>query len=364
MTRMDSGNRFALGLFGFNCSGGLAMTKAPERWDASWDNNVMAAKLAEAAGLEFVLPIARWHGYRGETDSEGTSFETLSWASGLLDATRELAVFGTVHVSLINPVFAAKQAVTASHIGKGRFGLNVVSGWNEGEYDMFGVKLLDHDERYAYTEEWVAIVRRLWTDADPFDFTGRYFDLKGVIGKPKPYGDAHPLLMSAGSSRAGRVFATRHADCLFMSTLHVEKLAGEIAALRAMAGGRVVRFYTSGHIVSRPTQKEAEEYYRYVVHEMGDWEAAEHIIAIRVQGQSHPPEMLRQLVERLIGGVGTFPMVGSFDGVTAQMKQMSDAGLSGLAFGLVNYIDEFPFVRDELLPRLERLGLRQPAQRR
>src|SRR5947199_8186124 len=81
-TRMYSANRFKLGLFAPNCSGGLTMTKAPERWDATWDNNVEAARLADEAGLEFVLPVGRWHGYRGETDTEGTSFETLTWACG------------------------------------------------------------------------------------------------------------------------------------------------------------------------------------------------------------------------------------------------------------------------------------------
>ena len=68
--RMHGGNRFKLGLFGLNCSGGLTMTKAPERWDASWENNLRATRLAEQAGLEFVLPVARWHGYRGETDAD------------------------------------------------------------------------------------------------------------------------------------------------------------------------------------------------------------------------------------------------------------------------------------------------------
>ena len=86
-----------------NCSGGLTMTKAPERWDASWDNNVKAARLSDEAGLEFILPVGRWHGYRGETDTEGTSFETLTWASGLLASTRDLCVFGTLHVAFINP---------------------------------------------------------------------------------------------------------------------------------------------------------------------------------------------------------------------------------------------------------------------
>ena len=90
-TRMFNANKFKLGLFGMNCNGGLTMTKAPERWEQSWANNLKAARLAEDAGLEFLLPIGRWHGYRGETDTEGTTWETLTWATGLLAATREIS---------------------------------------------------------------------------------------------------------------------------------------------------------------------------------------------------------------------------------------------------------------------------------
>ena len=60
-TRIFNKNKFKLGLFGMNCQGGLSLTKAPERWDASWDHNVQAATLADEAGLEFLLPIARSH---------------------------------------------------------------------------------------------------------------------------------------------------------------------------------------------------------------------------------------------------------------------------------------------------------------
>ena len=75
-TRIYNKNKFKLGLFGMNCKGGLSLTKAPESWDASWDNNVKAAQLADEAGLEFLLPIGRWHGYQGESDTQGTTFET------------------------------------------------------------------------------------------------------------------------------------------------------------------------------------------------------------------------------------------------------------------------------------------------
>ena len=63
----------------------------------------------------------------------------MTWASGLLAATKRITVFGTVHAPLFHPIIAAKQMVTADHIGEGRFGLNIVVGWNEGEFEMFGV---------------------------------------------------------------------------------------------------------------------------------------------------------------------------------------------------------------------------------
>ena len=353
-------NKFKLGLFGMNCSGGLTMTKAPERWDPSWENNVTAARLADEAGLEFLLPIGRWHGYRGETDTEGTSFETLTWASGLLAATRDITAFGTVHVALLHPVFAAKQMVTADHIGKGRFGLNIVSGWNEGEHDMFGIGLREHEARYAYSEEWVTIVKRIWAEEEPFDFAGRYFDLKGVICKPKPYGGDRPLLVSAGSSPVGRAFAARHADCLFTSISELELLGSSVEDLRALGETHRTGVYASGHLITRPSAKEAADYYRYIVHDMGDSEAAEHILAIRTRGKERQDRYDRRTVilERMISGVGTFPVVGSYDEVASSFKFMSDCGLDGIAIGLVNYIDDMPAVRDEVLPRMERLGLR------
>jgi alkanesulfonate monooxygenase SsuD/methylene tetrahydromethanopterin reductase-like flavin-dependent oxidoreductase (luciferase family) len=360
-TRMYNANKFKLGLFAPNCSGGLTMTKAPERWEASWDNNLRAAQLSDEAGLEFILPVGRWHGYRGETDTEGTSFETLTWASGLLASTKELCVFGTLHVAFINPVFAAKQIVTADHIGKGRFGLNIVSGWNAGEFDMFGIPLKEHTRRYAYTEEWLNVVKRIWSEAQPFDSSGENFTLKGVEGKPKPWFDDHPILVSAANSPDGRAFAVRHADCLFTTVFHPEKLAEEIKTIRSTPGAKSADagIFGSGHMICRPTRKEAEEYYHYIVYEMGDWEAAEHTAVIRTKGRDTPLAALTKLKERLISGLGTYPVVGSYDDAAETFKWMSDAGLTGMAIGLVNYIKDFPALRDEVLPRMVRLGLRE-----
>jgi len=353
-------NKFKLGLFGMNCESGLAITKAPERWKATWDNNVKAAQLAEAAGLEFILPIARWHGYRGDSNAQGASFETMSWAAGLLAATQKITAFSTIHVPFLNPVFAAKQAITIQSIGHGRYGLNIVAGANAPEFAMFGIELLPHDQRYQYAEEWISTVKRIWTETEPFDLASKFFNLKGVVSDPKPYQGINPMIISAGSSGPGRSFAMRHADCLFMNIVAFETLAEELVALRGSDVPRA-RVFASGHVMCRPTMQEAKEFHHYIVHEMGDWAAVDHILALREQQKSVPMEKLVKMKERLIGGIGTFPIIGDPDTVANTFKKLHDAGIDGMAVGLIDYIGELPFFRDEVLPRMERLGLRRRA---
>ncbi len=66
-----------------------------------------------------------------------------------------------------------------------------------------------------------------------------------------------------------------------------------------------------------------------------------------------------KLKARLISGAG-FPMVGSYDDAVETFQRLSSAGLDGLALGMINYVNDFPGIRDELLPRMERAGLREP----
>ncbi|MFZ3358919.1 MAG: LLM class flavin-dependent oxidoreductase, partial [Xanthobacteraceae bacterium] len=215
---MYNGNALKIGLFGANCSSGRSATMVPERWSASWPDCLALARLADEAGLDFMLPIARWKGYGGDTDFHGRSLETITWAVGLLCATKRMTVFGTVHAPLFHPLIAAKEFVTADHIGEGRVGVNIVCGWNEGEFDMFGVDLREHDTRYDYAQEWIDIVKQAWTRDGSFDFDGRFFQLKGGRAYPKPYGETRPLLMNAGSSDVGQAFALRNCDAFFVAT--------------------------------------------------------------------------------------------------------------------------------------------------
>ena len=63
---LKNNNRLKLGIFSANCSSGMAVTKVEERWQNSWHNNLELVRMCDVAGIEFMLPIARWIGYGDE----------------------------------------------------------------------------------------------------------------------------------------------------------------------------------------------------------------------------------------------------------------------------------------------------------
>jgi FMNH2-dependent dimethyl sulfone monooxygenase len=363
-----STNTFKLGLFGMNLSSGRSATKVPERWSGTWDDNLLVAQLADEAGMDFHLPVARWKGYGGVTNFEGAGFESTAWACGLLAATKRLTVFATVHAPLVHPVFAAKQFVTADQISHGRFGLNLVCGWNGDEFDMFGVTQREHGARYAHGAEWITAIKRMWTESEPFDFEGEYFHLKNVQAEPKPYGGTRPIVMNAGASPTGQRFSVTHADMLFRGWKSLDENRADNAdtLATAAANGRAIGIYTSGYAICRPTLKEALDYEHYVADENGDWDAIDHMIELSTAGHSTPaPDRnsaaFVQRRRRIAVGHGGCPIVGTPDECATALAQLHEAGFAGFAFSFVNYIAEFPYFRDEVLPRLARLGLRNPG---
>jgi FMNH2-dependent dimethyl sulfone monooxygenase len=363
---MYNSNTLKVGVFGANCSSGRSATKIPERWSASWADCLRLARMADEAGIDFILPIGRWKGYGGDTDFHGETLETKTWAAGLLAATRHITVFGTVHAPLFNPIIAAKECVTCDQIGEGRFGLNIVAGWNEGEFEMFGVQQRDHEMRYAFAQEWIDIVKRAWSEED-FDFDGHFFKLAGIRAKPKPYGATRPIIMNAGSSGTGQAFALRNCDAFFTATnasrKSIEATARKVAEVKAQARtfDRDIEVYTVGHVICRPTQQEADDYYQHAIIENADWGAVERMMALRniTRDSLTAEEYAAKRHYFAANAIGGYPFVGTPDKVADELANLSRADVRGIAFSLVNYVDELPYVCEEVLPRLVRLGLRQ-----
>jgi len=362
-TMLSAPTEFKLGMFSSNCSGGLAVTKIPERWDNSWDNNLTMARMAEAANFDFLLPIARWIGYGGETDFHGSVLEPITWATGLLASTERINVFATIHTAFNHPVVVAKQLATMDQVGKGRAGMNLVAGWNRPEYEALGGDLpQDHDTRYRFAQEWYDIIQRLWREPEPFEFNGEFWQLERTYTNPKPVADKMPIINAAGSAQ-GREFAARNADFLFTTVISLEQTRKEVAELKqaAQGQGRELDVMTLSSVFCRPTRKEAQEYFQYVVENV-DEGAVDNIVRIMfANAESFPKAALESLRERFAAGHGGWLLVGTPDDVADGLEELANIGLAGSVFGFVDYIKELPYFEQEVIPRLQRKGLRLPT---
>ncbi|MGA7959346.1 MAG: LLM class flavin-dependent oxidoreductase, partial [Xanthobacteraceae bacterium] len=130
--------KLKLGTFGTNLDRGCAISTIDGVLEINWPNTLELAKTSEAMEFEALVPIGRWHGFGGVTNFNGPGFECFSWAAAIGASTHYPGIFATSHVPTIHPVMAAKQATTIDHVTGGRFALNIVTGWNRPEIEMFG----------------------------------------------------------------------------------------------------------------------------------------------------------------------------------------------------------------------------------
>jgi alkanesulfonate monooxygenase SsuD/methylene tetrahydromethanopterin reductase-like flavin-dependent oxidoreductase (luciferase family) len=354
------GPGFKLGLFRMNTAGGLAITRAPGRWAAEWDEIVEAAQLADHAGLDLLLPLARWRGYGGAGDYAAWSHETLTHGAALAALTQRIAIFVTVHVPLVHPLFAAKSVATIDHVSHGRVGLNIVCGWNQREFDMFGTAMVDHAARYDQGYEWFAVFCRLLR-GERFDHRGRFYTLADAYTLPLPLQQPRPPTMSAGGSPAGRAFAAHAADYLFGVVTDLDQARALVAEVAgdAAAHGRRAGVFTIAHVVCRETEREAEEFYRWFAETMADDEAIDLWVgAKQATSQSLPGESAR-LRRRLAGGHGSLPLVGTPERIAETLVGLHRAGIEGTTVSFFDFRRELPFFAARVLPLLEQAGLRR-----
>ncbi len=359
----DPAQKLKLGLFSFNVSGGMMATTVPSTYELSWRHTRDIALKADAMGFEALVPVGRWRGFGGETNFAGASFETYSWAAGLAEATERIMVFATSHVPTVHPIVAAKQAATIDHISGGRFGLNLVMGWYAAEMEMFGGTQREHDARYELGGEWVEIVRRLWTEPDPFDFEGEFFDLRGAVAEPKPLQQPHPVLVNAGSSAAGIDFSARSCDVNFvaMGTFEMGQAAARAVRKRAHENyNRDISTMTYATVVCRDTEAQAKRDYQAMVDSI-DWEAIDNLTRIfGVEGQSYgDAESVRKLKTQFALGWGGMTFVGSPEQIVDQLQQTAAAGIDGIVLGFNDYLVELDHFDRTVMPLLKQAGLRR-----
>jgi FMNH2-dependent dimethyl sulfone monooxygenase len=255
-----------------NVSGGLVVSTIEQRTGWDFDYNKKLARIAENSGFEYALTQTRYAAsYGADKQHEATSFSL-----ALLAATERLKVIAAVHPGMWHPGVLAKYIITADHISNGRAAVNIVSGWLKDEFTNFGLEWLEHDERYVRTEEFIRILRGLWTEKE-FSQAGKYYNITDFTLQPAPVdvpGRAHPEIFFGGNSTAAQATAGRVADWYFSNGKDLdgfkENIAGVVAASGEARRGTegalpLPRFGLNGFVIARDSEKEARETLREIV---------------------------------------------------------------------------------------------------
>ncbi|MBT6313328.1 MAG: LLM class flavin-dependent oxidoreductase [Alphaproteobacteria bacterium] len=362
---INSGNAMKLGIMAFNCSGGSTVTTAPEAWPMTWSDNVKLAKLADDAGFEALLPVGRWKGYGGPSNFNNSTFESFTWAAGIAAVTERIAVCATIHAPLAHPVMAAKQAATIDHISGGRFVLNIVCGWFREEFEMFAAEWRDHDRRYEYAAEWLALARQAWTETEPFDFNGAFFTGQAIWSEPKPLQGGELQIMNAGSSPTGQRFSAENCDMNFVMLRQKDEASdrAQIGGLKTMAvnAGRKSQCWIHGYGVCRGTQAEADAYLHRYVEDFGDDEAVGNMLSIfGMESETLEPAVMDAFRFHFKAGHGGYPLVGTPAKIVDDMVRLRAMGVDGILLSWLDYLGEAQQWVDEVLPLMEAAGLRSP----
>lgn len=366
--RNDSGPLFAdtglkLGVFGLNVTSAGAVTASPDRHEIDWEQNLRLVRLAEQAGFEAAIPFSRWRGFEGRTNPWGASFEPYAWASALAALTSRITIFTTSHCLTVSPVMAAKQIATIDAVSRGRVGLNVVAGWFAKELRMFGVETLDHDARYGYSEEWLDILLRLWGEPGEFDYRGQWLTVEGGYSQPKPLQTPHPPLMNAAFSPRGHQLAARYADVAFVSAFDPAAAAKKVREIRELAAGygRELSVWIAGSVVCADTDREAAQLVERYSSIDADEAAVSNAIDWTMGGAHMPPEQHAQLARAVASTMAGYPLVGSPESIAGQLADLAAAGVDGVAMTWMNYETGVPRFIADVLPVLEREGVRRPV---
>ena len=351
-----------IGLFMPNCSNMSAISTyrlVPDEWD--YESNKRIALAAEDAGFDFLFPVSRWRGFGGETDYLGTSMETMTWASALLAVTSRIRVYSTVHVPVFNPVVVAKMGATLDHIGQGRWGINLVSGWSKEEFGMMGVDILEHGARYARTRAFIEVLKGLWTQTPgSFDHTSPWYQVRGGYSLPQPVQKPHPPIVNAGNSEDAKAVIAELCDWAFISMASLEGAGETVRDIKARGAalGRALRCACFPFVLWRDSRDEAEaEVAKIIAHKdevaSGNW-----LRGVNLESGSFD----RFTLDMMTLGAGAWPIIGTAEDVARQLHALYETGLDGVLMVFQAYLRDTERFAREIMPLLREMGSIAPAR--
>ncbi|BAP41006.1 pyrimidine utilization protein A [Pseudomonas sp. LJDD11] len=191
-------------------NGWLISENAPQ-YKPTFELNKQITLAAEHYGFDFALSMIKLRGFGGKTEFWDHNLESFTLMAGLAAVTSRIQLFATAPSLVMPPAIIARMAATIDSISNGRFGVNLVTGWQRPEYSQMGMWPGDEffSNRYEYLSEYIQVLRDLWGTGKS-DFKGAHFQMDDCRVSPQP--QANMKVICAGQSDAGMAFSAQHAD--------------------------------------------------------------------------------------------------------------------------------------------------------
>ncbi|WP_441277621.1 LLM class flavin-dependent oxidoreductase [Tardiphaga sp. 172_B4_N1_3] len=310
-------------------------------------------------------------GYTGALLATGGG-EHDAWVLGasLIPLTKRMKFIIAVHPGIVAPLMLAQKAATFDQFSDGRLILNMVTG-EQHQMPPYGIELA-HDERYALTDEYWGLYRRLMT-GEVVDFQGKYLNLRNAQLKLPAVQKPYPPLFFGGSSEPALSVAARHADTYLTWGEPPPQAAEKIKVVRdrARALGRNVKFGIRINLIVRETKQEAWDAAQWLLDRMDDT-AVQGAQARNAASDSVGQRRMREIVSTqkpkhaqeleiypdiwagfglVRNGPGT-AIVGDPETVAARILEYRDVGFDTFIVSGQPLLEETYRVADLLLPLL------------
>ena len=239
--------------------GGWLRNVEDEGMAATWEYNSRLARRSEEIGYDLTL-VAELN-LNDIKGIQAPALDAWSTAAALAAVTRKLELMVAVRPTFHQPALLAKQAANIDQISGGRLSLNVVSSWWADEAKKYGVHFEQHDDRYARTAEWLAVVDGLWSQ-DRFSFTGKYYQVEDAVLEPKPLSRPRPIIYAGGESEAAKELIARLCDAYVMHGDEPERVRakiGDLSARRDRLNLPPMKFGVAAYTIVRNTAEEAQK---------------------------------------------------------------------------------------------------------
>jgi FMNH2-dependent dimethyl sulfone monooxygenase len=333
-----------------NVSGGLAITNLPMKTDWRYDYNKRLAQTAEQVGFDYGLAQARFFG----SYNADIQLEALSVANALAANTEKLNLIGAIHPGLWHPGPIANFVATSDHISNGRFHLNVVSGWFKDEFTRFGEPWLDHDERYERSEEFIQVLKGLWSEKE-FSFNGRFYRIDRAPSEPKPA--VSPIIFQGGTSDRALKMAARVSDFLFINGGSLEKIKRTVEKVHEYAqlfNRKPPKVGVNAFVIQRDTEREAKKVLEDIIQNASKEAVEGFREQVKHAGKSSPEgegmwsdSDFNDLIQ-YNDGFKT-GLIGTNEQIIERIRRLDAVGIDLVLAGFLHFTDELPRFGKEII---------------